>query len=149
MNPNRRREMPDLGAIFRKHLGQPEPPTGPDPPAAPAAAATPPEAAAPPEPPPSEAPPATRPGAMPGDPPAPRVHPDTSRSLTILELAGAGPHLTADGRLEITHPTRVTPTELAIAQLHQADIARLLRYRELLERLFQVTAEPMPPEDAP
>jgi hypothetical protein len=85
-----------------------------------------------PEPPPPR--PATRPGALKDDPPAPVVDPDASCSLTVLELAGAGPHLTADGRLEITHPTRVTPAELATAQQHQAGISALLRYRELMEQ---------------
>jgi hypothetical protein len=122
-------------------------PAGPDPPAAPAPAATPPEAETPPAPPPPR--PATRPGVLPGDPPAPVVDPVATRTLIVLELAGAGPHLTADGRLELAHPERVTAAERATAQQHAADIAALLAYRELLERLFQVAAEPMPPEDTP
>jgi hypothetical protein len=109
----------------------------------PSAEATPPEA---------EAPPAqrqTRPGALRGDPPAPVVDPDASRCLCIMELAGAAPRLTPDGRLELAHPERVTAAERATALQHGTDIAALLRYRDLMEQLFQVTAEPMPPEDTP
>lgn len=75
----------------------------------------------------------TRPGALPGDPAAPLIDPEASRSLCILELAAAGPYLTADSRLKLTHPERVTAEERATAQRHAADIAALLSYRELIE----------------
>jgi hypothetical protein len=86
----------------------------------------------------------TRPGVCPGDPPAPVVDPEATRTLVILELAGAGPYPTPDGNLALAHPERVTPEERAAAQRHAGDIAALLDYRALLERLWPVTAEPLP-----
>jgi hypothetical protein len=87
----------------------------------------------------------TRPGVCPGDPPAPVVDPAATRTLVILELAGAGPYPTPDGNLALAHPERVTPEERAAAQRHAGDIAALLAYRARLERLWPVTAEPLPP----
>jgi hypothetical protein len=87
----------------------------------------------------------TRPGVCPGDPPAPVVDPEATRTLVVLELAGAGPHPTPDGRLALAHPERVTPEERATAQRYAGDIAALLAYRARLEQLWPVTAEPLPP----
>ena len=84
-----------------------------------------------------------RQGALPGDPPAPVVAPEATRTLVILELAGAAPRLTPDGRLELTRPSHVSPELRATAQLHQGDIAALLRYRATLEERWP--AEPLPP----
>jgi hypothetical protein len=96
-----------------------------------------------PEPPPTPRP--TRPGVCPGDPPAPAVDPDASRTLTILELAGAHPSLQPDGTLVLAHPERASSDLRAEARQHQDDICALLAYRALLEQLWPVTAEPLPP----
>lgn len=95
--------------------------------------------------PPTEAPRNTRPGAFPGDPVAPVVLPEAIRILTILELAGTQPSLRSDGSLVLAHPNRVSPELRDDAQRHAADIAALLRYRALLEELWPVTAQPLPP----
>lgn len=124
-------------------LYAPEAPAETAPPAAPAA--TTPEAEASPEPaPPTKPPRRYRPGAMPGDPPAPIVEPETTRILVILELAGAGPGLRPDGTLTIAHAERVSADCLTATRLHKDDIAAILTYRAELERLFLVCGEPLP-----
>jgi hypothetical protein len=82
----------------------------------------------------------TRPGALPGDPPAPVVDAEATRVLTILELAGAAPSLGPDGRLELAHPERVSADLRAAVALHQDHIEAILEYRALLKRLFPVSA---------
>ena len=89
--------MRDLAAIFRDHLSRPGREAGP---AAPPPAQAPAPALAPMLPPATphaaEAAPKprrTRLGVCPGDPPAPVVDPKASRTLVILELAGARPRL--------------------------------------------------------
>lgn len=86
----------------------------------------------------------TRPGALPGDPPAPIVDPSATRTLVILELAGAAPRLGPDGRLTLDHPQSVSPDLRAAATLYQDDIVAILEYRALMEATFPVTAEPLP-----
>jgi hypothetical protein len=84
----------------------------------------------------------TRPGALPGDAPAPIVDPAATRLLTILELAGVAPRLTPDGQLELASPELVTPETRAAVREHQDDIIAILDYRRLLEIAFPVTGEP-------
>ena len=88
-----------------------------------------------------DAPPKPRPsrrGALPGDPPAPVVDPEASRTLVILELADTQPCLQRDGQLGLAHPERASPDLRAAARLHQADIEATLRYRALLEQRWPV-----------
>jgi hypothetical protein len=100
----------------------------------------------------AEAPPAPVPSYMPwparpslrGDPPPPVVDADASRTLAILELAGTEPSLQPDGHLTLTHPERVTASLRAEARRHRADIAAVLAYRALQEKLW--SAEPLPPK---
>jgi hypothetical protein len=87
----------------------------------------------------------TRPGVCPGDPEAPVVDPEATRVLCILELAGAAPRLTPAGQLVLANPEQVSPELRAAAREHQDDITAILEYRALLERLFPVAAEPLPP----
>jgi hypothetical protein len=78
----------------------------------------------------------------PGDPPAPVVDPEASRTLTILELAGTCPALRPDGVLDLAHPEHASPELRAAAHHHQADIAALLACRSLLEERWPVAASP-------
>ncbi len=140
--------MRDLAAIFRDHLSRPGREAGP---AAPPPAQAPAPALAPMLPPATphaaEAAPKprrTRLGVCPGDPPAPVVDPKASRTLVILELAGARPRLLPDGGLELAHPEHASPELRAAARLHQHDICALLVYRALLEECRPVEAEAPP-----
>jgi hypothetical protein len=91
----------------------------------------------------------SRPGALPGDPSPPVVEPEATRTLIVLELAGAEPGLRSDGQLGLAHPERVSPKERATALQHKADIVALLSYRALLEQRWPVAREPNRREDPP
>jgi hypothetical protein len=90
-----------------------------------------------------------KPGVCPGDPPAPVVDPEASRTLVILELAGARPTLRPDGQWGLGRPEHASPELRAAAQLHQDGISALLVYRASLEKHWPVEAEPLPPPSRP